>query len=68
MGKKTVAELVQSPKAVERLRKVGVDYGQGFYIDMPFYVEDATEEMLASLPPVLSATETGSNTRRGNRT
>ena len=58
MGKKTVAEFVQSASAVAQLRQIGVDLGQGFFIDEPWYLEDVTEEMLASAPAVLDALDT----------
>jgi diguanylate cyclase (GGDEF)-like protein len=48
MGKKTVAEFVQSAAIVTRLRQVGVDYGQGYFIEMPMYLEEVTEEGLAT--------------------
>ena len=58
MGKKTVAEFVQSASSVAQLRQIGVDLGQGFFIDEPRYLEDVTEEMLASAPAVLDALDT----------
>jgi diguanylate cyclase (GGDEF)-like protein len=35
LGKKTVAECVESPEVLTRLRQIGVDYAQGFAIDEP---------------------------------
>ena len=35
MGKKTIAECVENEATLERLREVGVDYGQGFYLGRP---------------------------------
>ena len=58
MGKKTVAEFVQSASTVARLRQIGVDLGQGFFIEKPSFLEDVTEEMLASPPVVLAAPDT----------
>jgi EAL domain-containing protein (putative c-di-GMP-specific phosphodiesterase class I) len=34
-GKQTVAEFVETPDQLERLRKVGVDYGQGYLLGKP---------------------------------
>jgi EAL domain-containing protein (putative c-di-GMP-specific phosphodiesterase class I) len=35
MGKKTIAESVESPAILEALRAIGVDYAQGFAIARP---------------------------------
>jgi diguanylate cyclase (GGDEF)-like protein/PAS domain S-box-containing protein len=35
MGKKIIAESVENPAVVEKLREIGVDYAQGFAIGMP---------------------------------
>ena len=35
LGKKTVAECVESPEVLTRLRQIGVDYAQGFAIEAP---------------------------------
>ena len=35
MGKRTVAESVEDPSTMERLRELGVDYAQGFAIARP---------------------------------
>ena len=35
MGKKTIAEFVENVQTVEALRKIGVDYGQGFGLAKP---------------------------------
>jgi len=34
-GKQTVAEFVETPDQLERLRKMGVDYGQGYLLGKP---------------------------------
>ena len=34
-GKQTVAEFVETPAQLERLRKIGVDYGQGYLLGKP---------------------------------
>jgi EAL domain-containing protein (putative c-di-GMP-specific phosphodiesterase class I) len=38
MGKKTVAEFVSDQEMMDRLRKSGVDYAQGFHVGMPLPV------------------------------
>ena len=48
----------QSASTVARLRQLGVDLGQGFFIEKPSFLEDVTEEMLASPPMVLAAPDT----------
>lgn len=35
MGKKTIAEFVESQEIIEKLREIGVDYAQGYAIDRP---------------------------------
>ncbi|MEJ2687169.1 MAG: EAL domain-containing protein, partial [Gammaproteobacteria bacterium] len=35
MGKKTIAEFVESEAVMDVLRSVGVDYGQGYWIGRP---------------------------------
>lgn len=35
MGKKTIAECVETEATLEKLREVGVDYAQGFYLGRP---------------------------------
>jgi diguanylate cyclase (GGDEF)-like protein len=35
LGKKTIAEFVESGDVLNRLREIGVDYGQGYHIDKP---------------------------------
>jgi diguanylate cyclase (GGDEF)-like protein len=39
LGKKTVAESVESPAVLARLRQIGVDYAQGFAIEKPFLLQ-----------------------------
>ena len=41
LGSQTVAEFVGSQATVERLRELGVDYAQGYYLGRPQPVEDA---------------------------
>ncbi len=35
MGKKTIAEFVESPETISQLRKIGVNYGQGYIFGRP---------------------------------
>lgn len=35
LGKRTIAEFVERPAIIERLRKLGVDFAQGHYLGMP---------------------------------
>ncbi len=39
LGKKTVAECVESQEVLMRLRQLGVDYAQGFSIEKPFLLQ-----------------------------
>jgi len=39
LGKKTVAECVESREVLVRLRQIGVDYAQGFGIEEPFLLQ-----------------------------
>jgi diguanylate cyclase (GGDEF)-like protein len=39
LGKKTVAECVESADVLARLRQIGVDYAQGFAIEAPFLLQ-----------------------------
>ncbi|MDQ3731748.1 MAG: EAL domain-containing protein [Pseudomonadota bacterium] len=40
MGKKTIAEFVGSRAILKRLRKIGVDYVQGYGIGLPCPLDD----------------------------
>jgi EAL domain-containing protein (putative c-di-GMP-specific phosphodiesterase class I) len=35
MGLKTVAEHIESREIYEKVKSMGIDYGQGFYFDRP---------------------------------
>ena len=39
-GKQTVAEFVETPEQLEKLRKIGVDYGQGYLLGKPALLFD----------------------------
>ena len=40
MGKKVIAESVENPAILEKLREIGVDYAQGFAVGMPASLEE----------------------------
>ena len=42
MGKKTIAEFVESEGILQKLREIGVDYAQGYSIGRPQPIEDMT--------------------------
>ena len=43
-GRKTVAEYVESKDILECVRKVGIDYGQGYYFSPPFPITQLNKE------------------------
>ncbi len=45
LGKETIAEYVENDAIVERLRRIGVDYAQGFGIERPRYLADLAEDL-----------------------
>ena len=40
MGKKTIAEFVESEGILQKLREIGVDYAQGYSIGRPQPIEE----------------------------
>ena len=40
MGIRTIAEYVENEAVLKKLRKIGVDYAQGFAIDRPRPIEE----------------------------
>ena len=42
MGKQTVAEFVESEAVLEKLREIGVDYAQGYFMGRPRPLEEIT--------------------------
>lgn len=44
LGKRTVAEFVESEVALDKLRKIGVDYGQGYVIEKPIPIDQLAVE------------------------
>ena len=49
MGKKIVAESVETPAVLEKLREIGVDYAQGFEVGMPRPMEEIATIAVADL-------------------
>jgi EAL domain-containing protein (putative c-di-GMP-specific phosphodiesterase class I) len=49
MGKKVIAESVESEAVVEKLREIGVDYAQGFAIAVPRPLEELAAISVADL-------------------
>jgi len=35
LGKKTIAEFVETPETVEKLRGMGINFGQGYVFEKP---------------------------------
>jgi diguanylate cyclase (GGDEF)-like protein/PAS domain S-box-containing protein len=48
MGKKTIAEFVDSAKVMEALREVGVDFAQGYWVAKPVPFEPRLKKVVAS--------------------
>jgi EAL domain-containing protein (putative c-di-GMP-specific phosphodiesterase class I) len=40
MGKETIAEFVESESIIQKLKTLGIDYAQGFYISEPFPLDE----------------------------
>jgi EAL domain-containing protein (putative c-di-GMP-specific phosphodiesterase class I) len=40
MGKKIIAEYAETPSVLERLKEIGVDYAQGYAVDVPRRLEE----------------------------
>jgi len=40
LGKETIAECVESPAVLDRLREMGIDFAQGYYIGRPVPLDD----------------------------
>jgi diguanylate cyclase (GGDEF)-like protein/PAS domain S-box-containing protein len=49
MGRKIIAELVESTAVVEKLREIGVDFAQGFAVGMPRPLEELGRVSVADL-------------------
>lgn len=49
LGKRTIAEYVSDESRLDRVRRLGVDYGQGFYLSEPFpghLLRDCSRQLL----------------------
>ncbi len=57
MGKKTIAEYVESDEILEILREIGIDYAQGYGIAVPRALTELQAELIGPIPP---STATGS--------
>ncbi len=51
MNKETVAEFVETEEVLERLRKVGVDFAQGYGVGRPAPLENLSQEPLENPSP-----------------
>jgi EAL domain-containing protein (putative c-di-GMP-specific phosphodiesterase class I) len=40
LGKRTIAEYIESDVALDKLRKIGVDFGQGYIIEKPIPLDE----------------------------
>ena len=49
MGKKVIAELVETPAVLEKLREIGVDYAQGFGVGEPRPIDEIAAVSVADL-------------------
>src|ERR1051325_11168946 len=52
-GVACVAEWVESEESIEQLRRLGVAYAQGYYIDMPKPLSHLLEQEVSAAEPVL---------------
>jgi diguanylate cyclase (GGDEF)-like protein len=50
LGKETIAEYVENEAIAERLRRIGVDYAQGYGIERPRYLTDLAKDLEAVGP------------------
>ena len=55
MGKKTVAEQVETVEALNALASVGVNFVQGYCVEEPCYLESLEESSLKTVPDVVEA-------------
>jgi EAL domain-containing protein (putative c-di-GMP-specific phosphodiesterase class I) len=49
MGIKTIAEFVEDREILQRLKEIGIDYVQGYNIDMPRPLSEVTGEKIARI-------------------
>ncbi|MDB5808297.1 MAG: hypothetical protein JWN94_419 [Betaproteobacteria bacterium] len=52
LGLKTVAEFVEDATIMERLRAIGVDYAQGYFVAKPEALDKSTDTIPTELEPV----------------
>ncbi len=52
LGLKTVAEFVEDATILEKLRAIGVDYAQGYFIAKPEALQKTADTVPAVLEPV----------------
>lgn len=60
MGARTIAERIENGEVLAELQRLGLDYGQGFYLDRPRAIaaaEDAALLLSATMPPAPQAPE-----------
>jgi len=43
MGLRTIAEFVENPAVLDKLREIGVDYAQGYALGMPRPLEEFSQ-------------------------
>jgi len=59
LGLKTVAEFVDHPAVLARLREIGVDFAQGFLLHRPAPLDELLGSLTPAPPPALSLTPNG---------
>jgi diguanylate cyclase (GGDEF)-like protein len=64
MNLKTIAEFVESQAIVEELRRLKIDYAQGFHICMPFPISELSNHKTHGVPPPVLFSEPMSDQRK----
>ena len=60
MGARTIAERIENGEILAELQRLGLDYGQGYYLDRPRAIEkaeDAARLLAMPMPPGVAAPE-----------